>query len=250
MCLIIFSWKNHAQYDLIVASNRDEFLNRPTEPAHFWEDYPNTLAGRDLKSGGTWMGLTKGKRFAALTNFRDFDRINENAPSRGHLVSDFLNSDVEPENYINTIKSSISEFNPFNILIGNEKELWYFNNINFEIKKLIPGLYGLSNGLLNEPWPKVLKGKESMKSMLEKAEFNNEEIFKFMQDKELALDKDLPKTGVPYGMEKGLSSLFIELPSYGTRCSTLIFSGKNETQFIEKTYKLDNQTPGTVSHQF
>ena len=246
MCTILFSWKNHPRYRLIVSANRDEFYNRPTNPASTWEEDENLVAGRDLKDQGTWMGYTKGNRFAALTNYRNFDMLKEDAPSRGGLVKDFLLSDICPKEYIESIEEKSKEYNPYNILLGTKDELWYFNNVNFENKELIPGIYGLSNGFLDEAWPKVLTGKKEFEDRISYDPIDPKHLFEMMVNREQAPDDQLPKTGVPYGMEKGLSPLFIELANYGTRCSTVILSDDQNTTFVEKSYKLREQEEGLV----
>lgn len=249
MCLISFSWKHHPKYDLVVAANRDEFYNRPTRQAQFWEDYPTLLAGKDLKDGGTWLGITKCHRFAALTNYRDFARIKEQAPSRGHLVTDFLKGSSSPEEYITQLRESTEEYNLFNLLLSDGKSLWYFNNVNFEYKELDSGTYSLSNGLLDEEWPKVIKGKKQLENVFKNETLNANQIFEGLTDNEKAPQDKLPQTGVPLGMEIGLSSMFIELPGYGTRCSTVILSNKEQTIFSEKTYE-KGQSKETHTFEF
>ena len=246
MCTILFSWRDHPRYRLVVSANRDEFYNRPTEPAEHWKEDLNVVAGRDLKDQGTWMGYTKGDRFAALTNYRNFDMLKEDAPSRGGLVKDFLLSNVGPKEYLESIEGKSKEFNPYNLLVGTEEELWYFNNVNFERKQLAPGIYGLSNGFLDESWPKVANGKREFEDRISYDPIDPKYLFEMMLDKEQAPDNQLPKTGVPFGMEKGLSPLFIELPNYGTRCSTVILSDDQNTTFIEKSYSLREQEEGLV----
>ncbi|MGL1888849.1 MAG: NRDE family protein [Reichenbachiella sp.] len=249
MCTIIFSWKNNPKYDLLVAANRDEFHNRPAAPAHLWTGDHPFFAGKDLTAGGTWIGVSASKRFAALTNYRDLDSVDTKAPSRGQLTSDFLSNDDNPEDYLKSIRDSNKKYNLFNLLVGNEDELWYYNNINNEITLLAPGTYGLSNGLINDPWPKVVNGKNNFSKEFENPD-NHEGIFAQLEDKTLAPDEQLPKTGIPYGMEKALSALFIDVVNYGTRCSTIIKSNALETTLIEKTHQLPNQEEGIKQHTF
>ena len=159
MCLILFAFRVHPFYPLIVAANRDEFLERPTAAASFWSDQNEILAGRDLSAGGTWLGITRGGRFAAITNHRDLRRRRPNDPlSRGSLVLSALKS--EPD-----LKSA-DRYDGFNLLFGSALDLRYSNNIDGSLSDVSPGIHGLSNHLLNTPWPKVLKAKTGFLSLI------------------------------------------------------------------------------------
>ncbi|PIB36391.1 hypothetical protein BFP72_13790 [Reichenbachiella sp. 5M10] len=249
MCTILFSWKQHSNYSLIVAANRDEFHSRPTEPAHFWTEYPDLLAGKDLTAGGTWMGIHRKGRFAALTNYRDIDRTNPHAPSRGKLTLDFLIGESSPKAYLNELIEKEIEYNPFNLLVADQDSLWYYSNISGQPQALAPGLYGLSNGLLNDPWPKVRHGKLELQKWVTNQQEDPKQLLSILQNKDLAPDDELPKTGVPYGMEKALSALHIDLDSYGTRCSTALLQNEQESVFVEKTYAIRGQKEQIVSHR-
>lgn len=251
MCTIIFSWKNHKDYDLVLASNRDEFYNRPTAPAHFWDADKSIFAGRDLTARGTWIGINKNKRFAALTNYRDLDKINPKAPSRGQLASDFISGSISPEKYLTQLKNENKKYNPFNLLVGDQNELWYYNNINNTIQALKPGLYGLSNGLLDDPWPKVIDGKKSFKKILNDPILNSSEMLSVLENKQTASDDTLPATGVPYETEKALSALFITInDNYGTRSSTVILSKNDQTTYLEKTHSHTGQDEKIIRELF
>lgn len=240
MCVIFFAYKIHPKYPLILLANRDEFYNRPTEPARYWKDYPDILAGRDLVSGGTWLGVTKQGRFAAVTNYRD-----PSAPvgkfSRGNLVADFLKSGEPAETYLKDIQNKSQEFSGFNLLVGEinteKNEILYFSNRTGQIKKLEPGLYGLSNRLLNTSWRKVEKGKTDLAELLKNKEITKEAFFELLRDETIADDAELPNTGIGYEKEKALSAIFIKTPIYGTRCSTvLIFNGNYQADFEERVF--------------
>ncbi len=245
MCLILFSYRQHAEFPFILAANRDEFLDRPATAASFWESHPNLLAGRDIRAGGTWMGVTRDMRFAAITNYRDPASMKENAPSRGHLVLDYLAGSEAPEAYLSQLKPASKAFNGYNLLAGNTHELWYYSNVENSVRQLGPGLYGLSNHLLDTPWPKVKKGKSRLQAIIEQASFSPEELLDFLSDTTLAPDEQLPQTGVSVEWERKLSAICIQTPDYATRVSTVIMvdSAQNLT-FIERTLGHGNESPG------
>lgn len=238
MCLINFHFKQHSNYKLIVAANRDEFYNRPTAQAHTWKDTPSIIAGRDLEKMGTWLGLTKNGRFAALTNYRDPAHMGASKNSRGALVSNFLKNDQTPQQYIHAIEQEKDRFNGFNLLLGTADSLMYYNNIENEAQHITPGTHSLSNHFLNTPWPKVEKGKSLLQNYIQQSEKIDPEIlFGFLSNDVLAQDEDLPNTGVGLSLERQLSPLFIRMEDYGTRCSTVLLITKdNHVQFIERTF--------------
>jgi uncharacterized protein with NRDE domain len=225
MCIILFAFNQHPKFPLILLANRDEFYNRPTEAARVWEDSPDILAGRDLVGGGTWLGVTKKGRFAAVTNYRD-PLAPAGKLSRGNLVADFLKSDESSEDYLQNIQSAAREYSGFNLLVGEinarKNEIFYFSNRGAEIKKLNAGLYGLSNHLLDTPWRKVENGKSGLAKIIGQTDFRKELFFELLSDEALADDADLPDTGIGYEKEKLLSAIFIKTPVYGTRCSTVL----------------------------
>jgi len=237
MCLIVFAYKSHPKYKFIFAANRDEFYDRPTEQADYWKDHPELLAGKDLQAGGTWMGITKGGRFAAVTNYRDLKNIKGNAPSRGMLTMDFLNNNIPAEEYYENIEPSLQDYNGFNLLLGSVDELFYFSTHTSRFKKLEPGIYGLSNTILNTEWPKVKKSKDVLSLLLKNDEIHPWELLSILNDTQKANDEELPETGVGLEWEKILSSIFIQSPKYGTRCSTAVVADiENNVRFAEKTF--------------
>ncbi len=216
---------------------RDEFYNRPTDKAHFWKDHPELLAGKDLQAGGTWMGITKPGRFAAITNYRDMKNIKENAPSRGNITLDFLVSTISPEKYFNQIKNRLKDYNGFNLIFRNVDNLFYISNIKSELVKTEPGIHGLSNAFLDTKWPKVEKSKMSLAESINSNQINEESLMKILDDKSFAEDENLPKTGVGIELERVLSSVFIKTEKYGTRCSTILLVDKNNNvKFVERTF--------------
>lgn len=238
MCLLFFAYDCHPRYRLILAANRDEYYRRPTETAHFWASHPWVLAGRDLEMLGTWMGITRSGHFAALTNFRDTSAQIIGPKSRGMLVSNFLCLNESPEKYMLEVANKQTLYNPFNLLVGDSSNLLYFNKQSSKALALKPGIYGLSNYFLDTPWPKVQKSKQALANYLEnKTLIEPQYLFEILADTELALDHELPKTGISQEQEKILSSIFIQGINYGTRSSTvLLIDRNNHVIFKEKSY--------------
>ena len=238
MCLILFLYNKHPDYRLILAANRDEFYDRPTSPLAFWNDAPDVLAGRDLKGTGTWLGITKNGRIAAITNFREPTLFKPIAPSRGLLVSDYLTGTKTPKIYLKHIKTIGYRYNGFNLLLGDSSGFYYYSNKTEIIKELKPGLYGLSNHLLDTPWPKVEKGKAFFKNVLSKGKrINTEDIFSLLADRTFAPDDLLPDTGIGLKWEQILSSLFITSDTYGTRSSSIVLMDRShEASFTERSF--------------
>ena len=237
MCFIVFAYKVHPSYRFIAAANRDEYYERPSSPVAFWEDAPQVLAGRDLKEGGTWMGVTRRGRFAAITNFRDPGALKTSAPSRGKLVSTFLTGSESAVSYVNRISRQAQKYNGFNLICGDHHELLVYSNRG-KIEKLEAGIYGLSNLFLDSPWPKVIKGKRALSAAMNKKGPDLEAaLFKLLSDRKNAPDHKLPSTGVGLEWERLLSSIFIESPSYGTRSSSVLLIAKNKRiKLVEKVF--------------
>ncbi len=251
MCLIFLSFNQHPEYPLIIAANRDEFFDRPAAPMRFWPDYPHILAGKDLTGGGTWLGVTRNGYFALLTNYRDGAGNKPNAPSRGKLVLDYLTGEFAPAGYLQALHSSSAQYNGYNIILGTLDDPWYYANQSHKIYQLGTGLYGLSNALLDDKWPKVVRGKEKFKEIINRDSFRVAELLDFMHDKTLAADELLPDTGIGYEKEKLLSSMFIEMPEYGTRNTTVLLKSKaNTVQVTERTYHHDGGTISEVNFNF
>lgn len=237
MCLILFAWKVHPNFPLVFAANRDEFHERPSAPADFWDDEPDLLAGRDLRDGGTWLGITRRGRVAAITNYRDPASLKIGAPSRGMLVSDYLRGREEPEAYLGRIMPGADRFNGFNLLVGDPDELFCFSNRGAR-EHLKPGIYGLSNHLLDTSWPKVAQGKRALEALLQgEKDLTPEALFALLADRTRAPDDRLPDTGIGLEWERLLSPIFIENPAYGTRSSTVLLIDRNAgVTFIERVF--------------
>lgn len=236
MCLILIAHRAHPAYPLVVGANRDEFYGRPTAPAHFWEDAPKVLAGRDLQASGTWLGISRDLRFAAVTNFRDMRSMQPGARSRGELTSEFLRGHETAERYLDGVSRRASEYSGFNLFVADSTGLFYFSNRDGEVRKLRPGTYGLSNHLLDTPWPKVAELKPRFSATIAEP-LNPDAIRKLLADRGLAPDAALPDTGVGLERERMLSAAFVISETYGTRSTTALSVGANRAvRFHEWSY--------------
>lgn len=237
MCTILFAYQVHPTYNLIVAANRDEFYKRPTAAAHYWKDSPHILAGRDLEKMGTWMGVTTTGRFAAVTNFRDPKEMIEGKRSRGELVANILRNNGDLKKPLTDLLQKNNLYPGYNLLAGDSEELYYYSNIEKRLQQLKPGIYGLSNHLLNTDWPKVTIGRENMAQIINQPHDEMvEQLFKLLQDTTVYPDKILPKTGVGPEWERILSSLFIKSEQYGTKSSTVLLMNDKVIQFTERVF--------------
>ncbi|MEE9910309.1 MAG: NRDE family protein [Deltaproteobacteria bacterium] len=237
MCLILFAYNVHPFYRLILAANRDEFYERPSAPADFWSRHPRVLGGIDLQEKGTWFGVTRQGKFAAITNYRDPASWKADAPSRGKLVSRYLTGASTAEKYLKTISRQAAQYNGFNLLLGDSENLFVYSNRG-TAQKLKAGIHGVSNHLLDSPWPKVVRGKKLLKAALAKKGKDLEEaLFGLLEDRRIPPDSQLPDTGVNLEWERMLSPMFITSPVYGTRSSTILLLGRNKRiKFMEKVY--------------
>ncbi len=241
MCLLILAHQCRADYPLIIAANRDEFYERPTLPLDFWLEQKDILAGRDLRGGGTWMGLHRNGRLAAITNFREPDRFRPEAPSRGHLVSDFIGGHVKADRYLAALQRDGQRYNGFNLIAGRLGALYYYGNRGNAPCPVQAGIHGLSNHLLGTPWPKVERARQAMAALVGREHPPEpEELMAFLQDRYQPPDEDLPTTGIGLAWERMLAPAFIQSPTYGTRSSTvLLMAADGRTRFIERTFGPD-----------
>ena len=228
MCLIALAYKAHPRYPLVLAANRDEFHERPTTPAQWWDGAPHLLAGRDLRAGGTWMGITRAGRFAALTNHRDLRRPLKQGPSRGLLVRDALEGALDV--------AGTAAYEGFNLLHGTVDALRYHNNVQPADAPLAPGVHGLSNAFLDTPWPTVQRARAGMEQLLDAADTALiDGLFALLRDEVPAPDAQLPGTGLPRELERAVSPIFIRTNGYGTRCSTvLLVDTEGQVYFDER----------------
>lgn len=241
MCLLLFAVEAHPRYRLIIAANRDEFYARPTEQAHLWDDRSGTFAGVDRLAGGTWLGITKTGRFAALTNYRDPRDMrppSSDEPSRGALVARFLAGTDEPETHLAAVSVNGPGYRGFNLIAGDRRDLVYTSNRGGRTIRIPSGVFGLSNHLLDTPWPKVQRGKAGLLSLIQGGgEIRAEELFALMADETAPADTDLPDTGVGLAAERMLSPMFIRAPGYGTRSTTvLLIERSGDVAFVERTH--------------
>ena len=249
MCLILFSYQANDEFPLVVAANRDERFQRATRLAQFWPETPSLLAGQDLEAGGTWLGITRNGRFAAITNFRGLSATQTSNPlSRGHLTSQFLLSTQAASDYAESTLSRGSQYQGFNLLLFDGKHFVYCNNLNQtqSIMTVEPGIYGLSNGLLDAPWPKIEKGKQALNRLIHNktAPLHTEDLLALLRDDQFAEENTLPNTGVNRDLERRLSPLFISssdpegsLNGYGTCNSTaIIIDRQRQVNFHERSF--------------
>jgi len=245
MCTIIFSYQQHPQYQLILAANRDEFYTRETKVLDYWTEYPGILAGKDEVGGGTWIGVSKEGRWSAITNYRvPFAQLKADGKSRGKLTLDFLTTQQDTETYLRNVMLEDDLYNGYNLLLGTQKSLAYYSNVEKKLKKLSTGVYGLSNHLLNTAWFKSEKGVKGLQEVTENEGFNPYHLFDVLRDNEKAPENRLPDTSVPKDWELQLSSIFIDIPErgYGTCCSTvLLIDYAQNVRFIEKSYAPQNE---------
>jgi len=227
VCLILTAYKVHPEYPLIILANRDEFYARPTQNAHWWKNEDNILAGKDLKAGGTWLGVNRQKNFCALTNYRDPSGFRPDARSRGDLVSNYLKEEHSVCHYGTKYLYNVEEYNDFNLMFYEQETAYYFSSLEQVITELDPGFHGLSNDSLNSPWPKVEKGIERIKEFVTNGAIDVEAAFHVLSDKNMALDDELPETGVGLDTERLLSPMHIDFPGYGTRSSTVVLFKKD-----------------------
>ncbi len=236
MCLLLISYLSHPEYKLIIAANRDEFFKRPATPVHFWDKHPNLLAGKDIEAGGTWLGLTTAGKFSAITNYRDIRNLKQNSPTRGKLVTDFLLNNRSISEFAKELNENADLYNGYNLIFGNLSGLNYFSNQTKTLYELKPGIYGLSNHLLDTPWYKVEKSKKLFSKILTNKDLLAEDFFEILSDKSYSPDDLLPDTGLEKRVEREISAIFVSTLEYGTRSSTVILvNHQNQVTFKEKS---------------
>ena len=222
MCLLVFAWQTHPEHALIFAGNRDERHARASAAAGLWREAPQVLGGRDLEAGGTWLGVTLGGRFAVVTNYRDGLDPPKAPRSRGTLAAEFLASDMGAADYLEGVRAHAAEYGAFSLLVGDRCELHYFSNRGGRGGPVAPGVHGLSNHLLDTPWPKVQLSKARLAALLEQETPSSGALFRLMADRSEAPASELPDTGIGPELERRVSAPFVVNPVYGTRCSSVL----------------------------
>jgi uncharacterized protein with NRDE domain len=252
MCLIVFASNCHPVYRLILGANRDEFRDRPTDPAGFWSDAPQILAGRDKQAGGTWLGVTTSGKLAAITNYRDPRQQVIDPPSRGKLVAGFLqDTRVTPAEFQGILSRDGQLYDGFNLLYGTGNQLHYFTNRGGSSGPITAGIHGLSNHLLDTRWPKVTVAKSRLEAILQHTNVDPEQIFAALSDPAPFADGLLPDTGVGPERERLLSPIFIADDDYGTRSTTvLLIDRSGSVTFIERVFDRSRMTSTTQRYSF
>jgi len=247
MCLILFAYRQHADYPLLLIANRDEYYARSTQDAHWWDDAP-VFAGRDLEAGGTWLGITRRGRFAAVTNVREAGGMQSGKKSRGELTQNFLAGDATPRLYLEQLAAHDRDYAGFNLLLGEAGNFWFYSNRDRGIRRIEPGIYGISNGAFDEPWPKLSSGKDELAALLQ-AKIITGDLMEILTDHQVAVDHKLPQTGVSLDIERMLSSRFIRSPEYGTRaCTVLTIDRERCVDFSEQNFR-DADHDGDLIHE-
>ncbi len=251
MCLLVFAWRVHPEFPLILAGNRDEFHDRPAAAAHWWDEPEGILAGRDLQAGGSWLGVSSGGRFAVVTNYREPGTATSGRRSRGELVVDFLSSSAATGEWMDGRAGVRDEYGGFNLIIGDGGEMHYLSNRGEGRRFLDPGIYGLSNHRLDTAWPKVTAAREGLRRCVEEDRLQSEALLQILSDRRPADEEELPDTGVPRDWERLLSSAFIVDSRYGTRVSTIVrvgAGGRYELQ--ERSFGPKGTAEGDVRFSF
>lgn len=249
MCLLVIAIREHEKLPLIVAGNRDEFHARPTQDARWWPDDPQLLGGRDLQAGGTWLAMHRNGRFATVTNYRDAKKERAGLKSRGHLVTDYLASDKTPLDYLRSI--DIDAYAGFNLLVIDRDAAAYLSNRGAAMRELPPGIYGLSNATLDEPWTKVTRTRSRLQALIEDDAANETNLLRMLDDRHKASTEEVQTNGLSFSMAHALTAPFIVLPEYGTRCSTVLtVSVEGHVHFTERRFDTVGKTTGESTFAF
>ncbi len=249
MCLLVFALHTHPRLPLIVAGNRDEFHERPTQTARWWADNRNILGGRDLQAGGTWLAVHRNGRFAAVTNHRDAHRESAGLRSRGGLVTGFLDGDAGALEYLDSIDRDA--YAGFNLLVADSRSAAYLSNRGAGMRELPPGIYGLSNATLDEPWTKVTRSKSKLAGLIGEDNVNETSLLRMLADREKASAGEVRTNGLSFAMAHALTAPFIVHPEYGTRCSTVVtISDTGNARFVERSFDPDGRTSGEARFDF
>jgi len=235
MCLIVFAWKTHPDFRLVLAANRDEFHRRPSQAINWWPDEPNVLAGRDLQAGGTWLAASRDGRFATVTNYREQQKREKTQRSRGELVTNFVSGDTSAASYSGSIAGE--NYAGFSLLVADNHDLYYLSNRGDEATLLAPGIYGLSNASLDTPWPKLQRSRDGLQSLIDSGTANETELLRLMADRTMVPVADVDAGPLSFELTRALTAPFIVSPEYGTRCSTVfLHSNAGDVTLSERRF--------------
>lgn len=249
MCLVVLAFGVDHECPLIVAANRDEFHARPTQAAGWWPDSPDILGGRDLQAGGTWLAIHRNGRFATVTNYHDLAKPDVLHRSRGHLVSEFLQSDMAPVDYLRGIDGSA--YAGFNLLVSDGITLGYLSNRGGDVTELSAGVYGLSNATLGTSWEKVERSKARLRGLIDARTGNDTELLRLLGDREKGPASEVRSDRLPFPTAHAITAPFIVLPDYGTRCSTVVRkSGNGRWSFIERRFDASGNRTGDSQYSW
>lgn len=249
MCLIALSFRQHPDYPLILAANRDEFHARPTKEAHWWPDKPDIVGGRDLQAGGTWLALHRDGRFATVTNFRDAEPPRAGHRSRGHLVTGFLESKLSPADYLDTVDEQ--NYAGFNLIVGTRDDIAYLSNREEGKRHLESGTFGLSNALLDGPWHKVESRKEKLSSMVASGHVDETGLMRLMNDRGKARVAEVETGRLDFDTAHAITAPFIVMPDYGTRCTSIVLvDNEGNWRFTERRFDPTGQKTGESKFSF
>jgi uncharacterized protein with NRDE domain len=255
MCLLVLAWRNHANYRLVVAANRDEFHARPTAPLSRWMDVEGIVGGRDLQAGGAWFAVDTRRRFGIVTNFREFARRRRNAPSRGGLIPGYLAGSLAPGEHLQALETDAPGLAGFNLLLADRESLWYATNRADQFARaLSPGNYGLSNEFLDTPWPKLVRVRARFDAILQSPAASDPQVlgaslFEMLADRETAPADTLPTGDLSPEWARKLSAPFVLDPEYGTRCSTILtISDRGVLRIAERRFDANGDVSGQSEH--
>lgn len=249
MCLVVLAWRAHPRWPLVIAANRDEFHQRPAEPLHWWPDDPRILAGRDLEAGGTWLAASRHGRFATVTNYRESVKAQKGERSRGALVTDFVTADSTPLAFTRSIEQE--RYAGFSVLVATPASVAYVSNRGDAPRTLTTGVYGLSNASLDTPWPKVVKSRQRLQSLLEGDDVTADSLFALLADRDPAEEIGTPARDLPAPTARAVSAPFVVTPEFGTRCSTILILGANgDIQVSERRFDAEGRRNGESSVEF
>ena len=249
MCLLVLALRTHPRLPFIVAGNRDEFHVRPTQAARWWPDKRGIVGGRDLQAGGTWLAVHRNGRFAAVTNYRDAHREKAGLRSRGDLVTGFLDADAGAIEYLESIDSGA--YAGFNLVVSDGRSAGYLSNRGAGLRELPPGIYGLSNATLDDPWSKVTRTKARLAVLIDADNVNESSLLRMLGDREKASADEVETNGLSFTMAHTLTAPFIVHPEYGTRCSTVMtIDDAGSVRFVERRFTPDGRTSGESKFAF